>query len=224
VKNAQLLIVFFSLFSLAGLKAQQSEMFQKRGTTLIFINEDSNLDENVKQGLVSTFFKVYPEMTNDFNFKVPDTIEVKIDTSYTGVAYASSNKITISSQWLKNKPNDLDVITHEAMHIVQSYPPGSGPGWLTEGIADYVRYKYGVDNESAQWSLPDYSAGQSYTNSYRITARFLAWITNNYDQDFVKVLDRNLRENTYSQDLWKKYTGQNLDELWKVYANNPGSI
>ncbi len=48
------------------------------------------------------------------------------------------------------------------MHIVQNYGRSTRPGWLTEGIADYVRYKYGVDNVGSKWALPDYKAGQSY--------------------------------------------------------------
>ena len=52
-------------------------------------------------------------MAKDFNPQAIDTITVTIDTSYTGVAYANNGKITISSAWLKKKPEDLDVITHE---------------------------------------------------------------------------------------------------------------
>lgn len=88
-------------------------------------------------------------MVKDFNPKALKTLEIKIDTAYIGVAYAINGKITISSKYLRKKPQDLDVITHEVMHIVQAYPNNSGPGWLTEGIADYVRYKYGNDNKSA---------------------------------------------------------------------------
>lgn len=203
------------------LQAQNSEIFEEDGKTLIFTNDDPDLNKEVKTGLVETFFKVYPKMAKDFNPDVTDTIRVKIDTAYSGVAYAHNGSITISSEWLRKKPNDLDVITHEVMHIVQSYPSNSGPGWLTEGIADYVRFKYGVDNKGAEWSLPDYSAEQTYKNSYRITARFLAWIAKNYNEEFVILLDKNMREDTYSHSLWKENTGENLDELWEAYAKNP---
>ncbi|PKD16398.1 secretory protein [Salegentibacter salinarum] len=221
MKNNYILIGLFTIFMVSELHAQRPEVFQEKDKTLIFTNDDPLLDKEVKSGLIKTFFKVYPELVRDFNSEVSDTIYVKIDTSYSGVAYAHNGKITISSQWLKKKPNDLDVITHEAMHIVQSYPHKAGPGWLTEGIADYVRYKYGVNNEDAEWFLPDYSAGQSYKNSYRITARFLAWISNNYNRNLVVTLDRNMRENTYSEILWKEITGNTLEELWEAYAENP---
>ncbi|WP_245758659.1 basic secretory family protein [Zunongwangia mangrovi] len=88
-------------------------------------------------------------------------------------------------------------------------------------MADYVRFKYGVDNEGAGWSLPDYNPENSYKNSYRITARFLYWLTKKYDKKIVQKLDKNMRNKTYSADLWNQYTGKSLDELWAEYSESP---
>ena len=123
---------------------------------------------------------------------------------------------------MHSHPKDLDLMTHEIMHIIQSYPGGSGPGWLTEGIADYVRFKYGLNNKEAGWSLTPFNKNQHYTNSYRITARFLEWIRQKYDKKIIIKLDKHLRNQTYSEDLWKTYTGKDLDELWEIYSSNPG--
>jgi hypothetical protein len=213
----------FILFSLSVI-AQDKETFTNDEYTVVFQNEDPNFNTDVKDGLIETFFLVYPKMVEVFNPKALKSLEIKIDTAYNGVAYASNGKITISSEWLLKKPEDLDVITHEAMHIVQAYPNNSGPGWLTEGIADYVRYKYGNDNKSAGWSLPEYNSTNNYTQSYRVTARFLLWTTQQFDEELVVKMDRNLREKTYTSDLWIKYTDKTLDELWKEYSKNPGII
>ena len=188
---------------------------------LNLINQDATLDPNIPQELKKTFFAVYPKMVRDFNENAPKEIEVLIDTSYEGVAYAHSNKIVISSNWLHKMPKDFDVITHEAMHLVQSYPNGSGPGWLTEGIADYVRAVYGVSNAEGGWFVPDYAENNHYQNSYRITARFLIWATENYDKNLVFKLDKDLRNETYNDSLWKEYTGKTLDELWTAYSGDP---
>lgn len=201
-------------------KSQQKEIFTRDELTLVFINEDPYLKSEVKEGLVSTF-TVYPKLVKAFNPEALKTIEVKIDTAYNGVAYAHNGKVTISSEWLRKKPEDLDVITHEVMYIVQTYPNNSGPGWLTEGIADYARHFYGVDNVGAGWYLPEYTAKNRYTQSYRVTARFLLWITQKYDQDIVFKLDKHLRNNKYDQKLWEKYTGNLLDELWEAYQKAP---
>lgn len=47
----------------------------------------------------------------------------------------------IAADWVKSQPNDFGMVVHELTHLVQRYPPGS-PGWLVEGIADYIRAKY----------------------------------------------------------------------------------
>ncbi|MGS2738170.1 basic secretory protein-like protein [Sinomicrobium sp. M5D2P17] len=206
---------------MAPVMAQTEEIISKKGKTLVFISEDRGLHNEVRSSLIKTFFKVYPKLIKNFNPEATDTVFVKIDTAYNGVAYAHNGKVTISSAWLKKKPGDTDVITHEVMHLVQNYPPDSGPGWLTEGIADYVRYAYGVNNKQADWSLPEYREGNHYTDSYRITARFLLWLTKNYNKNVVAVLDENMRNKTYTPGLWKTCTTKSLDELWSGYQKAP---
>lgn len=212
--------ILFMAFSVKG-QGNLSSINQKHGITVTFENEDKSLDSEIQEGLVRIIFKVYPRLMKDFNSKARKELTVKIDTAYNGVAYAHNGQITISSQWLHKRPEDLDLITHEVMHIIQSYPSNAGPGWLTEGIADYVRYKYGVDNVGAGWSLPSFKPTQSYTDSYRVTARFLLWITGIYNENLVVQLDESLRNKAYSLELWEKYTGKSLEELWRLYSNNP---
>lgn len=189
--------------------------------TVTFENEDSSLNPVVEQGFLNIIFEVYPKLVTDFNEAARQEIRVKIDTAYTGVAYAHNGEVTVSSNWMQKRPEDLDLMTHEIMHIIQSYPRGAGPGWLTEGIADYVRHVYGVDNVGAKWALPDYNSNQSYTDSYRVTARFLVWITERFDEKLVVNLDSNLRNKTYTSKSWKQYTGKTLDELWALYDEDP---
>jgi hypothetical protein len=185
------------------------------------INEDAKLSPSIIEGFENIIYKVYPELVKDFNKNARMDITIKIDTAYNGVAYASNGQVTVSSKYLHNKPEDLDLMTHEIMHIIQSYPNGAGPGWLTEGIADFVRFKYGVDNEGAGWSLTKFSVNQSYKDSYRISARFLVWISQNYEKNLVKKLDQKLRANTYSPEVWKEYTGLSVEQLWDNYSKNP---
>ncbi|CAF0913249.1 unnamed protein product [Didymodactylos carnosus] len=147
-------------------------------------------------------------------------IKITIDPSYNGVAYAGGGQIVISAAWLRNNPEDYDVVTHEGMHIVQSYNRGD-PGWLIEGIADYCRWKWGVNNGRAGWSLPDFQRGQHYTNAYRVTARFLVWLERKKNGNIVKQLDTALRSNTYSGNSWNSFAGQGVDQLWTEYSNNP---
>ena len=194
---------------------------QAQKYTLTYTSQDDTLDPSIQKGIEKIFKKVYPKLIKDFNKNSQKRVTIKIDTAYDGVAYAHQGAITISSAWLHKKPEDLDLVTHELMHLVQAYPGGAGPGWLTEGIADYVRYKYALDNEGAEWSLTPFSATQSYQNSYRITARFLLWATQNYDKNLVEKLDNDLRTKKYTAQTWVLYTGKTVDALWQEYATNP---
>ena len=192
--------------------------------TLIFINRDSAFQadgEAVKTRMMKAFFKVNPKEARRFNKQTARKVTFVIDPDYQGVAAASGGIIRYSPKWMLQNPGDIDVVTHEVFHVVQSYPRGAGPGWLVEGITDYVRYKYGVDNTGAKWSLPDYNPKHSYTNSYRITGRFLAWLEKNVDKKMVDKLDGALRSKTYSPDTWVQLTGKTVEELWQTYAQNP---
>lgn len=221
--KSKLLILSLLVFVSANSTAykQVNESIRNKTPKVAVLNEDTTLDTDIIKGFKNIIYKVYPKLVKDFNKNARMDLTIKIDTAYDGVAYANDGRITVSSQWLHKKPEDLDLMTHEIMHIIQSYPNGSGPGWLTEGIADYVRYKYGLNNKKANWSLPEFSENQNYKNSYRITARFLLWITQKYDEKIVNKLDSHLRSKTYTPELWREYTGFDIDQLWKNYSENP---
>ena len=141
--------------------AQKTDVYKQKGYTLTFINYDAPFDAAEQARLVKTFFTVYPELAKTYNRKILKEVKMVIDTTYKGVAETDNGKVTISSAWLHKRPEDIDVVTHEVMHIVQDYGESTGPGWLTEGIADYARYKFGVNNDAAKWSLTPYKAGQN---------------------------------------------------------------
>jgi Plant Basic Secretory Protein. len=191
-----------------------------QGYTLIINNLPSGFDTSTLRRLIDVFFEVYPRQVQRFNTQSAREVLLTIDPQYPGVAEASGNKIRISSQWLKNYPEDLDVITHEAMHIVQSYTHPV-PGWLTEGIADYVRYAYGINNLKGNWLLPDFQPDQHYTNAYRITARFFIWLEKNVKAGLVDSLDKAARAGTYAPQLWTTLTGKTVDDLWQEYGRRP---
>ena len=204
-----------------SVSAQQPRVFNKKGYQLTFINQDATLDTALQQRLVNTFYTVYPELAKTYNKKTAQKITFVIDTAYKGVAETNDGKVTISSEWLHKRPEDIDVVTHEVMHIVQDYGESTGPGWLTEGIADYARYKFGVNNPAAKWALPEYKSTQKYTDAYRVTARFLVWIEEKVKPGVVKDFNKQLRLHTFTDNSWQTATGKTLDELWAQYSANP---
>jgi hypothetical protein len=197
------------------------DSIKKKGYTILFINKDSGFSAVTKQRMIDTYFKVYPKEAKRFNKDTRKMVTFIIDPGYKGVAAAGGGIIRVNPKWMADHPEDLDVVTHEAMHIVQSYPGGAGPGWLTEGIADYVRYVFGVNNEAGKWSLPKYDTSHHYTKAYRITARFLVWVEKNYNKKLVNKLDNAMRTKTYKPEIWQALTGKSLDDLWGEYAKNP---
>lgn len=222
-KNISKYILLMLLcLTVSKIKAQKSATYTEKGYTLIFKNNDANFDPALEKRMIETFFKVYPVLVNDFNKNADKQLTFHIDTAYKGVAATGGGRIVYNPDWFKKHPGDIDVVTHEVMHVVQNYGNGGGPGWLTEGIADYVRFKYGVDNPGAGWTMPAFKTAQHYTNAYRITARFLNWLELNGNKGIIVKLDSAMRNHTYSATIWKDLTGKNIDELWALYAANPG--
>jgi len=193
---------------------------KKKGYTLTFISKDPNLDPVVRQNLIDTYFEIYPTLVKTFNNKSTKDVLFVVDTAYKAVAEASGNRILFSAGYMKAHPTDIDVVTHETMHIVQGYGYSAGPVWLTEGIADYVRYKYGVDNVGSKWALPAYNEKQNYTNSYRITARFFEFLEQKVKPGLITTLDQQLRAHQYTEKSWENLTGKTVDQLWTDYSKN----
>ena len=50
------------------------------------------------------------------------------------------------------------------------------------------------------------------------TAAFLAWTSARYDRRLVRVLDKALRNGSYSEALWTQVTGKKLEELWAEFV------
>ena len=209
------------LGSYTVVSAQKTDIFKKKGLTLTFVTQDNVFPAALKTRMVNTFFQVYPVLQKDFNKKTAKEVTFVIDTAYKGVAATGGTIVSYSPVWFDKHPEDIDVVTHEVMHIVQAYGENAGPWWITEGIADYVRYKYGVDNAGAKWALTPYKDGQSYDNGYRITARFFAWMEKHGYAGIVTTLDKNMRDHTFTDKLWKSYTKKTLPELWSEYTANP---
>ena len=227
-KVVLVLIFLTSTLSLSvfasGNSTSTEERTIKRGAyTLKFTCKSDGFSEETNQKLIETFFKVYPVLVKKYNKKSPHIVTFIIDPEYDGVAATSNDQVVFSVKYMTSHPGDLDVVTHEVMHIVQAYGEDSSmPWWVTEGIADYVRSVYGVDNAGAGWKLPEFSEKQNYDNSYRVTARFFAWLEHSGYKGIVKKMDEAGRKKSYSDGaIWKRFTGKSVEELWADYSRNP---
>jgi len=135
-----------------------------------------------------------------------------------GVAYASGNRITGSVEWFKRHPDDFGAMVHETVHVVQNYRVRGNPGWLVEGIADYVRFfKY----EPGKLGRIDARRAR-YDGSYRVTAAFLAYVTDKYDKQIVRKLNKMMREGEYKKETFQKWTGKTLEQLGEEWRATLG--
>jgi hypothetical protein len=148
------------------------------------------------------------ELQSD-GFKPATVISLSLKTNYEGVAATSGNKIVGSVSYFKSHPEDFGAMVHETTHCVQAYRARNNPGWLVEGIADYIRFfKY----EPGQ--IGRINPGRArYDGSYRVTAAFLAYLTAEYDKDIVRKLNKVMREGEYKEEVFKLWTKKPLKEL-----------
>lgn len=124
-------------------------------------------------------------------------------------AMAGGGQITGKVEWFQDHPDDVGAMIHETVHIVQRYRSRNNPGWLVEGVADYVRFfKY----EPGKIGPINVDRAR-YNASYRVSARFLNDVAETYDKDLVVKLNKAMREGTYKEEMFKELTGKTLPEL-----------
>lgn len=145
-------------------------------------------------------------------------------------ASAGGGRVNLNTGWFRRELEGeaLGAVVHELVHIVQDYGrvrrggPGVTrmPGWLVEGIADYIRwFLYEPESRGAEIT-PRNIARARYDTSYRITANFLDWVVREHDPGLVRSLNAAAREGRYREDIWADRTGRTVQELgnaWKTW-------
>src|ERR1700748_1221978 len=132
MKHLQLFLALALSASIAS--AQTVDSVKKKGLTLIFKNNEPSFSLETKQRLIDAFFEVYPKEVAEYNPRSLTRVTFFVDTAYKGVAATGGGVVRYNPKWFVTHPEDIDVVTHEVMHIVQSYGRGArGAGWLTEG-------------------------------------------------------------------------------------------
>lgn len=198
--------------------------------------ETPDLTEWAHTELVPVIKKWYPilvEMLPSEGYTAPRTFSITFTDEYKGVAATMGNRVVCSPPWYRKqlKGEALGSIVHELVHVVQQYgrartKPGAtrAPGWLVEGLCDYIRfYLYEPELRGAD-IRPRNAANAKYDGSYRVTGNFLHFVVNKYDKDLIKELNAAMREGRYTPEIWKTRTGLTAEELsveWKKALENP---
>ena len=155
------------------------------------------------------------ELTSE-GFKPLTVIRMTLKNDYNGVAAAGGGRITGSVKYFKAHLDDIGAMVHETVHCVQLYRGRGNPGWLVEGVADYIRFfKY-----EAVKPRPLAPERAKYDGSYRTTAAFLAFVTEKYDPLLVRKLNVAMREGKYKPEVWKDITGKMVEELGREWQQS----
>jgi hypothetical protein len=164
--------------------------------------------------------KWHPEITKSLpseNFTPSHEVTLVFRQTRGAPAYTTGTQITISSAWVRAHPDDLGMVAHELTHVIQHYRSRNNPGWLVEGIADYIRY-YVVEPGSRQGRFnPEKS---DYKRGYQPAAGLLNWLEKRSPGLVVK-LNAAMRQGKYTPDLFKELAGGDPDELWEKLKSAP---
>jgi len=213
----------------------QREIVEADGGTYkitIETTETPDLTEWAHKELAPVVQKWYPKLVKMLpseGFQAPRRVSIAFSATMRGVAAAGGTRVRCAANWFRRELQGeaKGAVVHELVHVVQNYGiarrtnpnPTRTPGWLVEGIADYIRwFLYEPETHGAEITGRNISRAR-YDGNYRISANFLNWATETYDKDIVRKLNAAARQGSYNEEMWTKLTGHTVQELgdeWKA--------
>lgn len=172
---------------------------------------------NQAKELIEQWYQRTANLLPTEGFTEPTEIWLKIKDSDEGVAWTSGVRIVVASGWIEKHPEDIGCVHHELVHALQRYPWRRVPGWVFEGIADYLRWAI-YEGKPLSW-FPYRDKPKGYEGSYQITGGFFLWLESGPCPGIVKKLNTAIRRNTYKDaGFFEKETGRPIDQLWADYV------
>jgi hypothetical protein len=195
-------------------------------------SDTPELEEWATKELAPVVKDWYPKLVDALpseGYEAPKQFSVTFRKDAQGVAYTAGTRVVGAYAWFsKNlKGEGKGAIVHELVHVVQQYGQARrnnpnaqrNPGWLVEGIPDYLRwYKYEPESHGTEITKRNFARAK-YDGSYRITANFLNYVIDKYDKNLIQQLNAAMRQGRYDEDLWKQYTGKTVQELGDEWKN-----
>jgi hypothetical protein len=160
------------------------------------------------------WYPIIVQMIPSEGYTAPRKFTIYVRKDAPGVAYTAGNRIVCAAKYFRTHQDDRGAVVHEMVHVAQQYHSRSNPGWLVEGLADYIRWFKYEPKDKRPRPRPDRA---KYTDSYRVTGAFLEWLAANKDHEIVVKFNAAMRQGKYKPELWQEYTGQTVDELWAEY-------
>lgn len=111
-------------------------------------------------------------------------------------------------------PDTFEMIAHEMVHVAQRYP--HAPGWLVEGIADYMRYYVLIPDDPYRAFR---AKGSTWHDGYQATAGFLNWVEQLHPGTVTR-LNAALRRGEDGEALLEEVIGQPLQQAWAAFVDS----
>jgi hypothetical protein len=198
---------------------------------IIDTTETPDLADWATKELAPVVKEWYPKlvaMLPSDGYEAPTRVSITFSASMQGVAATGGTRVRCAATWFRRnlQGEAKGAVVHELVHVVQNYgiarrnnPNATRtPGWLVEGICDYIRwFLYEPQTHGADITSRNI-ANARYDASYRISGNFLNWAVGTCDKDLITKLNAAAREGRYTEDLWKTITGRTVQELgdeWK---------
>lgn len=199
-------------------------------------SEATDLKDWAEQKLAPVLAEWYPKIVARLpsdGFTAPKQVAINI-RPVNGVAFTSGTHITANSDWLRRELNGeaIGAIIHEAVHVVQQYGGRRrsnadfkpAPGWLGEGIPDYIRFfQFEPQSHGADliWLQSRRNQKLNYDGMYRISANFLNYVIEKYDpaKSLLQKINAACRQGHYTDGLWQELTGKSLTDLNEEWKN-----
>ena len=161
----------------------------------------------------------YPRIVEEFptdGYQAPQQFKIVFEAGTDGVAYTMGTRVVCSEPWFANNlaGEAAGAVVHELVHVVQQFTgrPQRAPGWLVEGLADYVRwFQYEPPQNRPRVDF----ARARHTDSYRTTGAFIDYLARSYDDKLPAQLNDICRRGEYTDSAWKELTGKTIEELWR---------
>jgi len=99
-------------------------------------------------------------------------------------------------------------------NVIQSYPKNNQP-WITEGIADYIRWSL-YEKKNLDWFRLSNTLTECKNDS-KATAGFFLWLETKKNPKILRRINTALREQRYNDGLFETVTGEDLKTLWAEY-------
>ncbi len=194
----------------------------------IDLTEASDLKEWSESELAPVIRTWYPkivEMLSGDGFQAAEKVRLRYRNDMPkGIpAAANGSRVDLNASWFRIHLKDeaKGCVIHELVHVVQDY--GSArltnpkavptPGWVVEGLADYIRwFQYEPESHGAMLT-PKRLAEARHDASYRTSAHFIDWTVRTQDKDFARKLNAAARAGKYDDSLWEIHTRKRLSDL-----------